>query len=199
MLNFTRNFLADQPAFFSLLRKVIEINFIKQKKIIREVFNLNSGNKILDIGCGTGEFAGLFSKCDYCGIDISDKYIKYAAKKNKGNFKVMDATSLRFSDNSFDYVLIMAILHHLDDNNVNKLLLEAKRVLKPGGKILIMEDAKVEKLENLLIKFIQKFDKGEFIRTPEQYKNIIKNFFIITNEQSFRNGGCIYYSLVLEE
>ncbi len=199
MLNFIRNFLADQPALFSLLRKIIEVNFSEQKRIIKETFDFNNSKKILDIGCGTGEFADLFSKFDYYGIDISAPYIKYAAKKKSGSFKVMDATELEFSDNSFDYILIMAILHHLDDDKINKVLSEAKRVLKPGGKILVMEDAKIAKFENFVIRFIQKFDKGDFIRTPEQYKNIVQKYFVISQEQSFRNGGCIYHSLVLEK
>lgn len=199
MLKFIRNFLADQPAFFSLLRKIIEVDFSKQKQIIRKIFDFNNSKKILDIGCGTGEFADLFSKFDYYGIDISATYIRYAAKRKRGSFKTMDATKLEFSDDSFDYILIMAILHHLDDNKINGVLSEAKRVLKPGGKILVMEDAKIEKLENLVIKFFQKFDKGDFIRTPEQYKNIIAKYFNVTYEQSFRNGGCVYYCLALEK
>jgi len=199
MLNFIRNFLADQPALFSLLRKIIELNFNKQKRIIKETFDFNDSKKVLDIGCGTGEFANLFSKFDYYGIDISIKYIKYAAENNKGNFKVMDATKLEFPDNNFNYILIMAILHHLDDDRISKVLLEARRVLKPGGKILIMEDAKIAKLENLAIKFFQKFDKGDFIRTPEQYNNIVKKYFVVSSKQAFRNGGCIYYSLVLKK
>lgn len=199
MLNFIRNFLADQPALFSWSRKIIELNFKRQKRIIKETFDFNDNKKILDIGCGTGEFAGLFSKFDYYGIDISERYIRYAAKRKKGNFKVMDAARLEFPDDSFDYILIMAILHHLDNDKINQVLSEAKRVIKPGGKILAMEDAKVEKLENPAVRFVQKFDKGGFIRTPEQYKNIAAKNFFVSREQTFRNGGCIYYSLVLKK
>lgn len=199
MLNSLRNFLADQPAIFSLLRKIVEINFRKQKRIIRETFGLDNGKKFLDIGCGTGEFSGLFSGFDYYGIDISPAYIDYAARKKRGSFKVMDATKLEFPDNSFDDILIMAILHHLDDDKISRVLSEAKRVLRPGGKILIMEDAKIAELENSAIKFFQKFDKGDFIRTPQQYKNMAQRYFTVSREQAFRNGGCVYYSLVLKK
>lgn len=199
MLNSLRNFLADQPALFSWLRKIMELNFSQQKKIIKETFDFKSEKKILDLGCGTGEFAGLLNKMDYCGIDLSTRYVKYAAKNNAGDFKVMDAAKLEFPDHSFDYILIMAILHHLADDKMNKVLLEVKRVLKPEGKILVMEDAKIEKYENLAVRFIQKFDKGGFIRTPEQYKTMIAKHFIISHEQAFRNGGCVYYSLVLKK
>lgn len=199
MLTFISHFLADQPAIFSRLRKIIELNFSKQKRIIKKTFDFNDSKKILDIGCGTGEFADLFSKFDYYGIDISATYIAYAAKRKRGNFKVMDATKLDFPDNSFDYILIMAILHHLDDDKINQVLSEAKRVLGLGGKALLMEDAKIAKLENSIIKFFQRFDRGDFIRTPEQYKSIVQKYFVVSGEQAFRNGGCIYYSLVLKK
>ena len=183
---------------FSWLRKIMELNFSKQKKIIKETFDLKSGGKILDIGCGTGEFAGLFSQADYYGIDISAQYIQYAAKNNKGSFKVMEATKLGFPDDSFDYILIMAMLHHLNDGDAKRVLSEAKRVLRPEGKILIIEDAKIEKLENSIDKFIQRYDKGAFIRTPDQYRNMAADFFLVNFEQSFRSGCFVYYSLVLK-
>lgn len=195
MLNFIRNFLADQPVLFSWLRKIMELNFSQQKKIIKETFDLKSEKKILDIGCGTGEFAGLLNRTGYYGIDISIRYIEYAAKHNRGNFKVMDAKKLEFPDNTFDYILIMAILHHLNDSEARRVLAEAARVLKPDGKILVIEDAKIIKSENFIDRFLQSYDKGAFIRTPEQYKNMVADLFTVNSEQSFRSGCFIYYSL----
>ena len=197
MLTYLRNFLVKKPLIFSLLRKMIELNFVKEKKLIKNTFNVRSGKKILDIGCGPGEFAKLFNNLDYYGVDISEIYVNYAAKKNKGSFQVMNSTDLKFPDNSFDYILIMAILHHLDDPAMNKTLSEAKRVLKPGGTLLIMEDAKVVELENLVVKFFQKFDHGDFIRTPDEYKKAVLNFFNISQESTFGSGGCTYCGFVL--
>jgi ubiquinone/menaquinone biosynthesis C-methylase UbiE len=199
MLVKIRDYLAAKPSLFSLFRKILELNFIKEKKIIRDFFDLRTNKQILDIGCGTGEFSGLFKNLDYCGIDISASYINYAAAKNKGNFQVMDATHLKFSNNSFDYVLIMAVLHHLTDTEVDQVLSEAKRVLKPNGKILIMEDAKIKEMDNLIINFFQKFDKGRYIRTPAGYRRIINPFFNIIKEFTFRSGVCTYYGAVIKK
>ena len=198
MLTKLRNFLADRPVIFTMLRKIIELNFYKQKRFIKENFSLDPSEKVLDIGSGTGEFADSFKKADYFGIDISPIYVNYAKKKNKGKFEVMDATRLQFSDNSFDYILIMAILHHLSDEDIEKVLLEAKRVLVPGGRILIMEDAKVKNLENFLVRFFQKFDKGEFIREPKEYDRLISKSFEIIKTEAFRSGTITYYSLLVK-
>ncbi len=199
MLCKIRNYLSDQPIFFSFLRKIIELNFQKQKKIIGKALKEKRGKKVLDIGCGTGEFSSLFDANFYCGIDISPGYISYAEKNSKGEFKVMDATNIDFPDQSFDFILIMAVLHHLNDKKAKKVIREAARILKPDGKILIMEDAKIKKLENAVVRFIQKFDKGEFIRTPADYQKIITPYLKIIEESGFRNGGCIYHSMLLKK
>lgn len=194
-----RNYLAENPWSFSFLRKIIDLNFSKQKKLIKNVIGqIGHNRKILDIGCGTGEFSGLFNQDDYSGIDISPRYIAYAKKKARGNFRVMDAANLQFPDKNFDFILIMAIIHHLNDEEANKVINEARRVLKPNGKILMIEDAKIKKIENLAVKFFQKFDKGDFIRAPENYNKLVNDNFNILNNWEIRNGGCVYYAMLLE-
>ncbi|MBU4338226.1 class I SAM-dependent methyltransferase [Patescibacteria group bacterium] len=196
----TRNYLAQKPVIFSFLRQIFELNFRKQKMLIKETIGKDSEDKkILDIGCGTGAFARLFEKENYFGIDILPDYIEYAKKNNKGSFQVMDATDLKFPNEHFDRVLIMAVLHHLNDEDSNKVIREAKRVLKPNGQILIMEDAKIPRLESALARFTQKFDKGEFIRTPKNYKKIIKPHLKILKESEFKNGACVYFGMFLEK
>lgn len=95
--------------------------------------------KILEIGCGTGIFTEQFIKIgiDLVASDISCDLIKVGKKAM--NFKeilVADAELLPFSDESFDIILGVSILHHLD---IHKSLLESKRVLKKGGKIIFSE------------------------------------------------------------
>ena len=91
--------------------------------------------KMLDLGCGSGivtrEFASQFAR-DYIGVDIVDNRIFPI------NFKLINGQDLPFGNNEFDIVLISYVLHHADDPA--RLLAESKRVLKPGGKIIIFED-----------------------------------------------------------
>lgn len=195
-----RNYLAQNPIFFSFLRKVLELNFRGQKQLIRETIGKGIENKkILDIGCGTGAFAPLFNSQNYFGIDILPVYIEYAKKNCKGSFEVMDATNLKFPSESFDRVLIMAVLHHLNDEDADMVVKEALRVLKPNGQVLIMEDSKIPRLENALVRFMQKFDKGEFIRTPEKYEKIVSPYLAIKSKKEFRNGACVYFGMFLEK
>jgi len=196
MLEKLRNFLARHPAPFTFLRKIIGLNFQKQKNIIRASLAGSKNLKVLDIGCGTGEFYPCFYSQSYIGIDIFPNYVQYAKKSRNGDFRVMDATKLDFPDSSFDFILIMAILHHLSDEQSLKVIQEAKRVLKENGIIIFMEDAKIEELENWYIRLVQKFDKGDYIRKPDEYKKLISPYFSCVNEKYFRNGGCIYYLII---
>lgn len=199
MLKKLRNYFAKHPSYFIFLRKVIELNFSKQKNLIGGVFGNQDEKKILDIGCGTGEYSNSFKPKNYTGIDISSEYISHAKKTKKGNFLVMDATNLSFPDNSFDIILIAAILHHLEDEDVKKVLKEARRVLKRGGEILIMEDAKIKNLDNPIVRFVQRYDLGAKIRTPNEYRNMFSKYFVNLKEWEFINGGCTYYACLMKK
>ncbi len=199
MLQKIRDYLAGNPRIFSFLRKVIELGFIKEKTIITQSLKIEVNQKILDIGCGTGEFSGLFNKESYTGIDINKEYINFAKTKKKKNFLVMDATDLKFEDETFDAILVMAILHHLELAGVEKVLSEAKRVLKPNGKILILEDAKLEGKDGILTKLVQKFDKGAFIREPGEYQKMASKYFKPLKDWPFRSGACTYYGMLLKK
>ncbi len=196
MLNKFRDLLARKPWIFDILRN---INFVKEKELIQSTFFDDAGKAILDIGCGTGAFAPLFLKSAYYGIDIAPHYIAYAQQHKKGNFKVMDATRLEFPDEMFDYALIMAVLHHCDSAAVQQILQEMRRVLKIRGKALIIEVSHSTALDNAVFRFLRKFDKGDYIRSPREYAQFIVPYFKIEQEMTFRSGLYVYHSFKVEK
>ncbi|HUS51888.1 MAG TPA: class I SAM-dependent methyltransferase [Candidatus Bathyarchaeia archaeon] len=96
-----------------------------------EKFNFDSS--VLDIGCGFGEFAGVFFDSQITmGIDISKKEIFKAIKAGKYEKALeADARNLPFPDNSFKTVISISVLEHI--RGIKKVLSEVYRVLKKDG------------------------------------------------------------------
>tara|TARA_B110000483_G_scaffold123230_1_gene148399 strand:+ start:1225 stop:1998 length:774 start_codon:yes stop_codon:yes gene_type:complete len=113
---------------------------------INDLYCKNLDDKIvLDYCCGTGINSVIFSKngAKIKGIDISRDSIDKAKKKfkkhnlNNYEFYKMDAHSLNFEDNYFDYIICYKSLLYL---NLEKSFKELNRVLKQDGKIIILEN-----------------------------------------------------------
>jgi ubiquinone/menaquinone biosynthesis C-methylase UbiE len=119
----------------------------KHKWMFKQVPPL-TGKKVLDIGCGPGELARviktIYLDCKVTGLDISSEMIKFAEKKSIGlsgiDFLVGDSHSLPFEDNSFDYLFNTISFHHYEDPN--KVLKEMNRILKPGGRLYLLDSIK---------------------------------------------------------
>ncbi len=114
------------------------------KNLLERISNLKKG-KILDVGCGNCRNLLIFAKKGFeCyGIDFSKNMLKYAKEfcsknKIKVNLKYGLAEKIPFKDNSFDYVLSIAVLHHLNTKELReKAVEEIYRVLKKKGIALI--------------------------------------------------------------
>lgn len=101
------------------------------------------GMRVLEIGCGLGTDGAQFAKAgaDYTGVDLTDAAVELAQKRFElfglpGTFHEADAENLDFADNSFDLVYSHGVLHHTPDTA--RAIREVHRVLKPGGRAIVM-------------------------------------------------------------
>jgi len=103
------------------------------------------GGKVLDIGCGSGQFIAILMQSlgsfdSITGVDVDDVVLEEASSKFRSetfNFINASSQSLPFEENSFDFVSISKALHHVEDDG--QTLDEMKRVLKQGGYFLLNE------------------------------------------------------------
>jgi len=100
---------------------------------------LKKKNKILEIGCGSGEMTKkLENKAKITAIDLDKKQIEEARNKIKNaEFKIADATKLPFKNNSFDAAYSINVLHHIPP--YEKVFKEIYRVLKKSGTLFLVD------------------------------------------------------------
>lgn len=188
----------DSPFIFDIFVKTLgERNRLKE--IIKRELDIQKGDKVLDLGCGPGDLSVLFSAENYTGVDIDQKYIDFARKKYNRNFIRMDASNLKFEDNSFDLVFVSGLLHHISDNLVLKVMSEIKRVLKPPGRALIFDVSYVLGKEGLYKRIIRKLDRGRYIRDYDSLNRIIINHFCIMKHYMVRGPWGDSAALILNK
>lgn len=104
--------------------------------------------KILDAGCTIGHntlpWAQTFPEAEVTGIDVAAPVLRYGHARAESlgipvHFRQMDATAMKFEDNTFDVVFSSMFLHELPLKDIQAYLKEAYRVLKPGGLLWQME------------------------------------------------------------
>jgi demethylmenaquinone methyltransferase/2-methoxy-6-polyprenyl-1,4-benzoquinol methylase len=108
------------------------------------------------------------------GIDLSKDMLRIADDKKKKaqvpNIKLhcMDATNMKFKDKCFDKVLISLVLHEINVDLAEQILMEAKRVLKDDGEIIVTEweksNAHFRKILFIPIKLLEPKPFKEFIK-----------------------------------
>lgn len=96
--------------------------------------------KILDVGCGTGMLlTELADIGDVTGIDVSQLAIDFCLERGLQNVAISDGTTIPYPDESFDVVLALDVIEHIEDDAMAAR--EILRVLKPGGRAILFVPA----------------------------------------------------------
>jgi ubiquinone/menaquinone biosynthesis C-methylase UbiE len=108
-----------------------------EKELVLKLAMPKPGEKILDIGIGTGVFAVelMKYKTEITGIDVSERMLEIARSKGLTNVAVGDAVSLDFPDETFDLVISITALEFIKE--YEKAISEMVRVCKKGGRVVV--------------------------------------------------------------
>ncbi|KPK68216.1 hypothetical protein AMJ82_08820 [candidate division TA06 bacterium SM23_40] len=119
----------------------------RARRALVDVIELKRGDRILDMCCGTGGATFVIAeklgeKSKITGIDLSGGQIRVANGKNSHpnvDFMVMDASKTDFRDGEFDRVVIPHALHEMWRDGRLAVLREARRILRDGGSVAVLE------------------------------------------------------------
>lgn len=135
-----------------------------------------AAKRVLDIGCGPGTNASLFSESDYLGLDINPKYIEQAKRRFGDRFVVADVTRDELPEwEPFDFVLVNSLLHHLDTHDVRKLLAAVARHLDADGHVHILD--LVQPKRPGVARLLARLDRGDFPRPLADWETLFSEAF----------------------
>jgi len=166
------------------------------KKNFINWLNPQKNTSLIDVASGTGDIAKLYlNKINYkgsvCCVDENNEMLNLNKKKFKGTANIKwfcnNAKKLPFKNNHFDYYTISFGIRNV--SNIDNVLKEAYRVLKPGGRFLCLEFSKVK--NELLNKFYKAYSKsipqiGKFIvGKSEPYEYLINSIEEFHSQEEF--------------
>lgn len=151
-----------------------------RREFVRDYLKPAPGNYFMDIGCGTGDILSYLPlDINYFGFDASEEYIRRA----EARFGVRGKFECAFVDSlvaqrlpAMDVVLAGGLIHHLDDHEVEGLLENAKKALKPGGRFVAIDPCFTED-QNIASKWLVSKDRGCNVRDQFGYQDLARSVF----------------------
>jgi ubiquinone/menaquinone biosynthesis C-methylase UbiE len=147
------------------------------------MLDLKENMHFLDIGCGTGWAIGQAAQVvneqgEFYGVDLSPKMIEKAKENfsDKNNFHFIEANSesIPLDDNMFDIIICTNSFHHY--LHPDKAMKEIHRLLKPGGKIYILDPTADTLLIKLADKIIEMVESAHVkMYSTKEFKQLMLN------------------------
>jgi 2-polyprenyl-3-methyl-5-hydroxy-6-metoxy-1,4-benzoquinol methylase len=176
--------LLAKPAIYEFIQRLVggPKGRVFLKNFVDSHVAPRQGSRILDIGCGPGTILKNIPEtlnCHYCGFDMNPAYIEAAQAQygHRGRFfcKRVSEASLDGAG-TFDIVLAIGVLHHLNDVEAQTLIQLAHHVLVSGGYLVTLDPVFVPG-QNRIARFLISRDRGKFVRSPEGYQSLAHSIF----------------------
>jgi cyclopropane fatty-acyl-phospholipid synthase-like methyltransferase len=176
MIKYLRSILAIPTAYhlwWNVVGGPAEVRIL-----VNEYVQPKIGARVLEIGCGPGTIMGYLPPSDYLGFDLSPEYVKMATRRfPKARFVCERVSEFSLAkEQSFDVVLAIGIVHHLEDAEARQLFQIAHEALKIGGKLVTMDGVWTDD-QSAIARWLLARDRGEHVRSEREYMEIASQVF----------------------
>ena len=173
----------SRPAVFLVMRAILTDDFAPIRDRVRRELAL-AGRRTLDLGCGPGTFADLFLGEDYVGVDPRPRHVAYARRTRPGAFLVGDLRRLELPAQRFDQILACGLFEDLSDGLARAVAAEARRVLVPGGRLLVFAELPAGGPLGRLRQAVG----GRVSRRGEEYRRLLAEAGRVERLETLRSG-----------
>ena len=172
-----------RPAAFLVVRGIVTDDFAPIRERVRRELAA-PGRRTLDLGCGPGAFADLFLGEDYVGVDPNPRHVAYARRARPGAFLAGDLRRLELPARRFDQALACGLFEDLSDGPARAVAAEARRVLVPGGRLLVFAElpagGSLGRLRQAAL--------GRVSRGGEEYRRLLAEAGRVERHETLRSG-----------
>ncbi|MBF0212324.1 MAG: class I SAM-dependent methyltransferase [Magnetococcales bacterium] len=139
------------------------------------------GDRLLDLGCGTGNLLEFLPAVRYTGLDNNPEYIAFARKRygDQGAFVVGDLGCLDQSVDlreKFELIALLGVTHHLSDETVLDLYRQARLLLTETGRVCVVDPCLHDRQPWIARQLAEK-DRGNHVRRLEEYPRLAREVF----------------------
>jgi SAM-dependent methyltransferase len=166
------------PSFYSAFQRLMGADAL-YRNFVRDYVRARPGDRVLDIGCGPAQLRAHLPDVEYIGWEPNPHYVAKARATyaGRGEFHVgffgpAQARSLA----PVDIVIVSAVLHHMDDSQATELFALARESLKPGGRVVTLDNVFIPG-QNPLARLLIGLDRGRHVRTAEGYETLARGSF----------------------
>lgn len=177
---FASNTILQFPMIFEMQQRALDQPDLLRREVLQDIPDSASEFTVLDYGCGSGTYAGLFDSKNYLGIDCSASMIARASAQHP-NHRFICADNLdliRESIGPVSHIFLVGVIHHLSEAALISILkaLPKKREIR----LLSIDTLKCDGGPGQLV---QLFERGEYLRNENDHRRLLAR---ISNQTSFK-------------
>jgi cyclopropane fatty-acyl-phospholipid synthase-like methyltransferase len=168
----------EAPGPYSFLQRALGAARVS-RALPLHFLDLRAGMRVLDVGAGTGSLRTALGDCEYTALEPNASYVATMRDRFVSSSEVViegSARDIHDAPGPFDRILMIALLHHLDDSTASEAFEQAAASLAPGGRVVTMDPC-FHSGQHPVARTLARLDRGANVRAAHEYRCLAEPFF----------------------